>query len=199
MSLLAVFRSIPTTVHHHESTFDRTRSTHPALVPYPTTAALLAALSLGSPLPISERQELVRVLVALHRTTTHPLWPALLLHTFRPMLLSLRARDRGSKEDRDQRVLLAFLDALAHTPLAGQPAFLALRRATARSVFQTVRAQRVHDETVPLDAEVDPSGTHHADPAPFVACLAREMAAGLVGRNGRASVASGIAGAAQGA
>ena len=95
------------------------------------------------------------------------------------MLLSLRARDRGSKEDRDSRVLLAFLQALARTPLAGQPVFLALRRATARALFQAVRAQRVNSETVPLDTEGESGIKLQGEPEPFVACLAHEVATRL--------------------
>jgi hypothetical protein len=176
MSLFIVFRRLPAILRRCESTFDRTRATQPALARYPTTAALLSALSLDSPLPLGDRQELVRALVTLHRTTNHPLWPAILLHTFRPMLLSLRARDRGSKEDRDSRIMLAFLQALARTPLAGQPVFIALRRATERAVFQVVRAQRVHAETVSLDMDRHPTVQLHNEAGPFVACLAREIA-----------------------
>jgi hypothetical protein len=180
MSLVIIFRSLPTMVRRYESTFDRARPTEPAFAPHRTTAALLLAVSFDSPLPIGERQELVRALVTLHRTTHHPLWSALLLHTFRPMLLSLRARDRGSKEDRDSRILVAFLQALARTPLAGQPVFIALRRATERAVFQAVRAERVHAETVALDTAAAPSMQLHSEPAPFVGCLAHEMATRLL-------------------
>jgi hypothetical protein len=179
MSLLVVLRSLPAIVSRCESTFDRARPTQPAFAPHPTAAALLAALSFDSPLPLADRQELVRALVALHRSTRHPLWPVLLLHTFRPMLLSLRARDRGAKEDRDSRILVAFLQALERTPLEGQPVFIALRRATERTVFQGVRANRVHAETVPLDTAGAPCGKLHGEPAPFVTCLAHEMATRL--------------------
>jgi hypothetical protein len=180
MSLVDVFRSLPTIVRRYESTFDRARPFEPAFAPHPTAAALLAAISFDSPLPLGERQELVRALVILHRSTHHFLWSALLLHTFRPMLLSLRARDRGEKEDRDARILLAFLQALARTPLAGQPVFIALRRATERVVFQAVRAERVHAETVSLDTAATPSVQLHGEPAPFVGRQAYEMATRLL-------------------
>ena len=180
MSLAAVFRSVPATVVRYESTFARARPTQPTFAPHPTAAALLTALSFDSPLHLGDRQELVRALVTLHRTTRHALWPALLLHAFRPMLLSLRSRDRGSREDRDPRVMFAFLQALARTPLAGQPVFIALRRATARSLFQVVRAERVHAETVSLDMAGGPALRFDGEPLPFVACLAREMATRLV-------------------
>ena len=180
MSLVAVFRRLAAFVGQHESTFDQARPTQPAFAPHRTTAALLAALSLDSSLPLGDRQELVRALVTLHRSTRHPVWSALLLLAFRPMLLSLRARDCGPKDDRDARILAAFLQAIACTPLAGQPVFIALHRATARAVCQAVRAQRVHAETVAFDTAADPSVLPHGEPGPFVACLAREMATRLV-------------------
>jgi hypothetical protein len=180
MSLVVVFRSLPAIFRRYESTFDQARPTELAFARYPTTGALLAGLSLDSPLPLGDRQELVRALVTLHQSARHPLWSALLLHAFRPMLLSLRARDRGDKEDRDSRILLAFLQALARTPVAGQPVFLALRRATERAVFQAVRVQRAHAETVPLDAGEYPDMRLDVAPAPFMACLAHEMATRLV-------------------
>lgn len=179
MSLPMLLRSLPAIVRRYESTFEQARPTEPALAPHPTTAAVLGALSMDSPLPLSDRQELVRALVALHRSTRHPLWPTLLLHAFRPMLLSLRTRDRGSKEDRDSRILLAFLQALARTQLAGQPVFIALRRATERAAFQAVRAERVHVETLAFDTQLDPARQLHRQPSPFQACLAREMATRL--------------------
>ena len=180
MNLSIVLRNLPTIVRRYESTFEQARSIEPALAPHPTMAALVAALSMGSPLPLDNRQELVRALVTLHRSTRHPLWTTLLLHTFHPMLLSLRARDRGSKENRDSRILVAFLQALARTPLAGQPVFIALRRATERVVFQAVRAERVHVETELLDAGEGSSVQGQGDPGPFLACLAREVAMRLV-------------------
>lgn len=193
MSLLVVFRSVPAVVRRHESTFDQVRRSQPAFAPHPTSTALLAALSLDSPLSLRDRQELVHTLVTLHRSTHHRLWPAFLLHAFRPMLLALRARDRGSREDRDSRILFAFVHALARTPLAGQPVFVALRRATERSVFQAVRAERIHAETMALERAGDPMFQFHCEPAPFVTCVAREMAKRValrwaleLGRSGKA-------------
>ena len=180
MSLTAVFGRLPAIVRRHELTFEENRPSQPAFAPYPSAAALLAVLSLDSPLPLGNRQSLARALVTLHRSTHHPIWSALLLHTFRPMLLSLRARDRGSREDRDPRILLGFLQALERTPLTGQPVFIALRRATERAVFQAVRTERVHAETPLLDTARDPYPQVHREPAPFVACLAHEMATRLV-------------------
>ena len=176
MSFAVLFRSLPGIVRRYESTLASALAAQPSFGPYPTTAALVAALSLDSPLPLGDRQELVRSLVTLYRSTGHPLWTALLLHAFRPMLLSLRARDRGAKEDRDSRIVLAFLQALARTPLSGQPVFIALRRATERPVFQSVRAQRAYAETELLDAVGDSSLEIQGEPAPFTTCLVHEIA-----------------------
>jgi hypothetical protein len=195
MSLSAVFRSIPATVRHHEPTFQRARTSQPTFACYATATALLESLSINSALPLDERQGLVRAIVGLHQTTRHPLWQALLLHTFRPMLVSLRAYDQGPQEDRDQGVVLAFLHALDRARLADQPVFIALRRATARALLQAVRAQRDDVETVPLDATIATLATHaHVDPAPFVACLAHEIAERLLEHKGGADVARVLAG-----
>jgi hypothetical protein len=188
MNLPALFRTVPTLARREQSTFARARPTHPALAAYATTDAVLDALSLGSPLPLGERQELVRALIALHRSERHALWSTLLLHAFRPMLLSLRARDRGSRDERDGRILLAFLQALARTPVAGQPVFLALQRATARGVFQRVRAERVHAEEVPLAACEGLGAEARAGDGVFAKVLAREVAMRIVAAGGASGV-----------
>lgn len=58
MSLAAIFRSLPAIGQRYESQLDRVRPTQPPFAPHATTAALLAALSLDSPLPLGERQDL---------------------------------------------------------------------------------------------------------------------------------------------
>ncbi|MBV9949614.1 MAG: hypothetical protein JOZ69_22425, partial [Myxococcales bacterium] len=188
MTLLALLGARPPVTRRDESTFERARRSAPALAPYPSTTALLAVLALDSPLSLEERQELVRALVALYRSTGDRLWPSLLVYTFRPMLLSLRARDRGPRDDRDSRVVLAFLQALARTPLAGQPVFLAVYRATARAVFQAVRAERAHAETLPLEEAENASVQPDGEPAPFVAALAREVASQVLANGGAGSL-----------
>jgi hypothetical protein len=190
MSLSAVFRSVPATVRRHESTFQRARTSQPAFARYATATALLESLSIQSGLPLEERQEVVRAIVGLHQTTRHPLWQALLLHAFRRMLLSLHAGEEDPQEDCDQRVVLAFLQALDRARLAGQPVFLAIQRATARVLFQAVRAGRDDVKTEPLDAAIaTPSTQAHADPPPFVTCLAHEMAERLLEHEGGADLA----------
>jgi hypothetical protein len=196
MTLPLVLRTIPATVRRHEPTYQRARATCPAFAPYATATVLLTVLATrDSRVPLDDRQHLVRAVITLHQTARHPLWQALLLHAFQPMLLSLRALDRGPAEDRDQRVLLAFLQALENPRLPSQPVFIALRRATARALFHAVRAQSSDFDTVPLDAAVDvPTRPAHADPAPFVTCLAHEMAERLVARDGGDDVARLLAG-----
>ncbi|HEY5240236.1 MAG TPA: hypothetical protein VIJ22_02175 [Polyangiaceae bacterium] len=175
MTLAAVLNSVRATVRWHESTFQRVRAVVPVLVVHATATELLDAMSIDAPSSHRERQDLVLAVVMLHRTAPHPLWHALLLHTFRHLLWGLRKRDHGPIEDRDERVLLSFLQALGRVPLEGQPVFLAMRRATERILFRAVRAQTDGLEIVSLDSGELDCARMHEDPDPFTACLAREL------------------------
>jgi hypothetical protein len=184
MSLSAVLASVPAAVRRHEATFQRARASEPAFAPYATAAALLESACLESALPIPERQAVVAAIVRQHQATRHPLWQAVLLRAFRPMLLTLHERDRGTKEERDQRVLLAFLQTIATVSPTG-PVFVKVPWATARALFGAVRDEAGAVEEVFLDEgtpECVPSP--HTDPQPFVACLAREVAERLARRQG---------------
>ncbi|HEY3820258.1 MAG TPA: hypothetical protein VGL81_24000 [Polyangiaceae bacterium] len=194
MNLAAVLRRLPATARRYEPTFQCARVGTSAFFPYATVTALFDALSIDGPVPTAERQELVRAIVRLHRAGRSPLWQALLLHAFGQMLRGLRWRDVGQDEDRDQRVLLAFMQGLERVRLDGQPVFLAMRRATERALFRAVRAQARAVDTVPLGAQPPRGGEPHEDPWPFVACLAHELAERVGERSGGADVSRVLAG-----
>jgi hypothetical protein len=144
---------------------------------------------------MAERQSLVEALLRRHQKAPHPLWQAMLVAAFEPMLRRMRARGRDSREDHEQRILLAFLQALAAVRSSGQPIFIALRRATVRQLLGALRAEADIGEVVPFDEQspaVAPSP--HADPQPFAACLAREVAERLVRSSGGEDVARVIVG-----
>lgn len=89
-----------------------------------------------------------------------------------------------SREDRDSRILCAFLQSLARTKVEGQPVFIALRRPTERAVFQAVRAERVHADAVPIEIAGEQQTPFHGELGPFVACLAHEVARRLLAGKG---------------
>lgn len=178
--LHVVLASVESTARRHESLFQRARTTEAAFKPFESATTLLDALATASELEAGARQALVRALVRQHQGAPHPLWQALLLRAFEPMLLRLRRRDRGSKDDRDQRVLLAFLQAITQLAPSAGPVFIALARATARELFRAVRSESAYAGDEPFDdGSLAGLPSPHADWQPFVACLARE-AVGLL-------------------
>jgi hypothetical protein len=196
MTLSLLLRAVPVTVARHEATFGKARETEPAFAPYATATALLGALAPQSPLPVAERQPLAQAVLRHHQTAMHPLWQALLVGAFEPVLRRLSRYARGSKEDHDQQVLLAFLQALRKVRPSGQPVFLAVQRATARELFGALHGEADPGEMVPYE-ERQAAGTPspHADAQPFVACLAHEVLDRLVLHDGGEEAARGIVGA----
>jgi hypothetical protein len=188
-----VFAHLAFTARRHEATFQAARCLEGAFAAYPSATALLDALAPASPLSVPERQVAVEVLIRLHQTTGHPLWQALLLRAFEPLLLGLRAKDRGRKGDRNQRVLTAFLTAIAKLRVDGRPVFVAVGRAAARTLFQAVRVDSNRLEMVPYDDRARHS-LSQATPDPFTACLANEVAAHVAARKGGDDIVRVLAG-----
>jgi hypothetical protein len=193
-SLAIVFKSLDATARRHESAFQAARATDPALAPYPTATALLHALASKSKSPMAERQAVVPALVRLHQSTRHPLWQALLLRAFEPLLFGLRERERCTAGDRDQRILTAFLEALAFLRVEGRPVFLVVRDATLRVLLQKARSHDDKVETVPLEEVPSDPATREEDAAPFRACLANELGALIAGHKGGEDVVRVLAG-----
>jgi hypothetical protein len=195
MSLAIVLESLPPTVRRDEATFQRARASEPAFGPYTTATALLEALSTRFALATGERQSLVAAVLRLHRATRQPLWQALLLRAFEPLLLGLRARYRGCKEERDQRILVAFLHVVDRVRVDARPLFVAVARATARALFGAVRAEEGQIETVAYEETINECApAPHTEPGPYVACLAREVITRLSAREGGEDVVRVLAG-----
>jgi hypothetical protein len=187
----AVLRSTAATAHRYDSVFQRAKAGEFAFRSYPTAGALHEVLAMKSYLLPEERHLLARALVRSQRAAAHPLWQALLLRAFEPLLRRLRMRDRGATEDRDQRVLHAFLHAVATLPVSCGPVFVAIGRATARELFGAVRREARGAEGETFDehaAAIAP--LPHQDAHPFVACLAREVAERLGRRSDGEDLAS---------
>jgi hypothetical protein len=185
-NLRDILKSLTNVARRHESTYQAARSAEPLFAPYPSARALLDALSQKSPLTVPQRQSLVVAVAVRHRTTRHPLWQTLLLAAFEPMLLGVRAQTwGGTPADCDQRVLLAFLRAIAARKVWDGPVFLFVRHDTVRLLVRAARKERVGERNLSFDdAPPGCMSSPHAAPAPFVACLAREIADQIVSHEG---------------
>jgi hypothetical protein len=194
--LAPVFTGLASTARIHESTFQQARSSEPSFAAFATAAALRTALADKRAMPMRERIAIVEALLLRHQSTRHTLWDALLVCAFRPLLESLWMKDRGCKSDRNQRVLAAFLRALRSVHIKpGHPVFLFVSRATARTLFRVVRAERDElDDAVPIDDDTFSGSSPHRDPHPFTACLANEVAALFAQHKGGEDVVRLVAG-----
>jgi hypothetical protein len=172
--------TLKTTLSKFPAEFARGRASAEALAPFATIDELLGALALASSASHAERDAITLALITLHQRASHPLWQTLLLIAYEPMLANLlrRLRDRGSKgskrdsgtleakDDAEQRVFLAFLEALQKVSLAHPPSVLALhlRHATERGVFPSRAESRQEPETLSLvDAQAERSRSGDLD------------------------------------
>jgi hypothetical protein len=204
VNLTTIIHSERITIRRHESHYQSVREGEPAFAPYATTTALLESLSTESPLDLEQRQPIVRAAILASQRSRHPLWAAVLLCAFEPMLRNLRARVNPSspicasdRDELDQQVVVAFLETIRAARVDGEePVFAAVRRRTAYRLFGSVRADREFAEMVSFD-ELSPecAPNVHADPGPFVQVLAREVAEIMAKREGGADVALSLAGA----
>jgi hypothetical protein len=143
----------------------RARGVHAALAPYATPEAVLDALAEESPLGDAERDAIVLAILIEQRRTRHPLWQALLLVTYAPMLHRVARRTLGvDRDDARQGALAGFLEAIAKVRIDPPPMLLSLtlRHATERTAFA---ASTLVDEpqVEPLESarhEPDPSDVH---------------------------------------
>ena len=195
MNLTTIIRSSCSTVRKHESTYQAARATEPAFAPYATASALVEAAAHKSLLTMAERQPIVRAAILSLQRAPHPLWQAVLLRAFEPMLGHLRTRVCGmTGDDLDQQVLTSFLEATRKVRVDGdEPVFMAVRRATARALFGVARAELEYAEMVKLEEQPDAVPDLHADPPPFVQLLAREAVAIMSAVTGGEDVARALA------
>jgi hypothetical protein len=110
---------------------------------YATPRDVVSALEKSSAKTAEQRYALVAAIVAEHRANPAPLWLSILVLGFGRMLNDLRsAVGPIGDEDRDQRVLTAFVHAVNAIPAdVGRYAPVALRRATARELFAPGEAE----------------------------------------------------------
>ena len=164
MALSIVFQSLQTQLPRFEAHYANAHLRRPTLRAFPTTTALVAALEQHSPVPASTKCAAIADVLAEHRAHPHPLWPALLVLAFAPMLHRLRTRVGGRRidADRDQRVVMAFLEAVdtVRVENAGAFAAAALKRATERAVF----AKTIDEANEPTVVSFDENTHTPCDP-----------------------------------
>jgi hypothetical protein len=154
MSLLCID---PKHLTRHARTYAEAKARCAAFAPYATAGELFTAVLPSSPLDHASRDPLLLALVAENQRAPHPLWQSLLVAAFERTLVRLRKKLGAYRdEDHDQRILLAFLEALrtvaigAHTPLA-------IRWAVEDAVSGYWRAVRLEAEVV-CDGESETHG-----------------------------------------
>jgi hypothetical protein len=160
MSLSPLLDAVTNDLPRYAPAYAAARARLSVLAPYPTTDALLGALKRSA--RTENKGELVELLHT--QAPAHPLWNALLVATFAPMLMRLRQRSRRPDEadaDQDQAVLLAFLDAI-RTVKPSVHSAKGLVWKTQRAVFDRTRADR---EAPPTVARAAPRRRRATSPA----------------------------------
>jgi hypothetical protein len=145
MPLKAFFAALSEELALVAPRYDAQRLEHPVLASYGSLDALFAETEpkkQGKKTVVSPEGSAVLVaLVDLHARTRDRLWGALLLRTFRPMLLNVARRLRGgSRDDRDALLLMSFHEALLRVDPLRDPARIAMyvRQETRRRVFRAL-------------------------------------------------------------
>jgi hypothetical protein len=143
MDLDAIFKSVQSSVGRFGAAYAEGRAEEPALAPFATAGDVLSALA--RPADFEAKDAIVAALAARQQRAPHPLWQAILATAFRPMLLRLRGRlGKRGDDELDQRVLVAFLEAVAALRKDGPTrcTSLALRWNTEKALFGGLRADR---------------------------------------------------------
>lgn len=128
---------------------------------YETVRSMLAVLGDRSMPPrYAEKEPLLRALLREQKRRPHPLWNAILVVVFYPMLTALRGRvfdDVIPGDDLDQIVLSSFFDAVHRFTLSRcrDRIFMRLRQMTQREAFKRVRAEQRALERMLIDTPED--------------------------------------------
>lgn len=147
-------------LRRHRKTYDETRTHYADLDAYPTAEALLTLFADADERRYPEKERITRILLVEYLVTAepHPLWSALLVLAYFPMVKRLRDRVRGMAADdgfeADQMALEAFLDMLEDEPVEEKPDRIALhmRQATERRLFAQLKEwQRANAKREPFN------------------------------------------------
>jgi hypothetical protein len=117
MSLATTIEQLKKTLPRAGVAYAEGRSRHPALAPYESPTAALAAIDRGSSLRVVERDAILLAILDELQKSPAPIWQSFLLVAFAPMLVRFRARlRRPDCENLDQCVLVAFLETARSFP-----------------------------------------------------------------------------------
>jgi hypothetical protein len=117
MSLSSTLEQIKKSLGRADHAYAEGRARQPALAPFESPSAVLAAVDRGSPLTVAQRDAVLLCLLDEVKRTPRALWQSLLLVAFAPMLMRFRkGLRRPGCENLDQRVLVAFLETARSFP-----------------------------------------------------------------------------------
>jgi len=154
MSMLTTFAAIKESITRKPSlvTYADARPRHAALAAFETPSAAQRALH-GSSLSAHERNAVVCALLLENKRRPDPVWQALLLAAFEPMLVRIRRRMGAPKsEDLDQDLLVAFLTAIANIAI-GPYTLNAIQWATEAPILAARRRKRHAPEMLEYDED----------------------------------------------
>jgi hypothetical protein len=177
MHMNHTFRSLRSTLPRYTTEFTRAAARHAALAPFVDAAAALGALDRASDLASEERDAIVRAFVAERQSGGHPLWPAMLLLAFEPVLRKLGKRvDARDDEDVEQLLVAALLEATDKVRTDAPAILLQVRWETSYRLFQSLRKGQRPGVEVSLEQLVEVAEVPwHRDQPAFVRCAAREV------------------------
>jgi hypothetical protein len=156
MSLFQKIADVRKGLVRYPSQYANARTEHAELGPFASPEEVAVALDASSRLSENSRYALVRAIVAEHEKGAHPLWSSLLFVAFAPLLLQMRGRlGQPEDEDRDQRVLVAFLQAIRTVSAArtGMHIAVALRRRTQEALVLHHKKEKEEPQRVSFEDE----------------------------------------------
>ena len=132
--------------------FEAAAAREPQLAALGSPTAALSSLADEKPATLDARERIVAAILREHQANPQALWSALLLLACMPMLAHLCAalRATAARDEAEQTVVAAFLEAAAQVRLVPSGISAALQSATAHAARDAVGAQRrqalLHDD-----------------------------------------------------
>ncbi len=132
---------------HNEAVFEAASKRHPIFRKYPSVKKVLATMRQQSDRPYCDKDALTRAMIHERQQHPDPLWNAMLLVAYFPLLCCIRRQlvsDVVRGKDLDQLLMVVFLLVVRHFRLDRAPdrVPMRLKQATRRKVFQLLRIAR---------------------------------------------------------
>lgn len=126
MSIKTTIHELKKTIHLSPATFAQAKERRLELTPFATASEALTALLPDSSLSADERDALALAIIAEQQREHRPLWQAMLIVAYEPMLAKFCSKRTRDADERESDVLHAFLEALLRVNCAAPPRFLPL-------------------------------------------------------------------------